>query len=201
MTKKYNYHSKHVELHESKGKKHVFYDGSKFIIKTPADLSAVLVDFVDENYAFIVEQFFSGFHSQKVIGLSLTNEINKDSLMHYYYDNYLYFVTKEYLVEIHMDYENNYKNGNYTLRPRISHSVKSLSYPSSLKMISGNSNPSVPEFQSIMKEFNSQFKEYVDQDKYEEQGKVAKQWLIDHGVAKGYNVVLENGKEVIKSYY
>lgn len=201
ISRKYNYHAKHADIHESKGKKHVFYDGAKFITKTPADLSSILVESVADNYADIVDQFFAGFHSQKVVGLSLTNNIKKENATYYYFDNYFYFVTKEHLVEIHMDYENKYNDGVYTIRPRISHSVKSLSYPDSVKILSGNSNPSVPEFQSIMKDFNSEFKEYVAQDKYEEQGKIAKQWLIDHGVAKGYTVVLENGKEVIKNYY
>lgn len=203
MTKKYNYYDRatYVTYHESKGKKHVFYDGTQFITKTPADLSAVLVDFVDENYAHIVDLFFSGYHSQKIVSVSLTDDIKRDTSIYHYYDNYFYFATKDYLVSVNLDTENSYKNNDYSYRPRVRHTVSSLFYPSSIQIRSDNVNPSIVEFQKIIQQFNSEFSEYVSRDKLEETNKLAREWLIKNGIKQGYNVVLENGKEVLKSYH
>ena len=55
-------------------------------------------------------------------------------------------------------------------------------------------------FRSIQK-FNSEFNHYVSRDQLEKTNKLAKEWLIKNGIKQGYNVVLENGKEVLKSYH
>ena len=201
ITRKYDSKCPYVKVHESKGKKHVFYDGTHFITKTPADLSAVLVNQVNDNYANLVDKFFATTHSQKIVGIALTNEILEQTIMSSYYDNYLYFATKDSLINITMDYETSYKNGINLLRPRINQSVDRISYPGSLKIISARSNASSVEFRDIYQEFSQLFKEYLPYDEYKEVVKKAKQWLLDKGVTKAYNVILENQKQVIRSAY
>lgn len=198
ITRKYDLKSTYVQLHESKGKKHVFYDGTKFITKTPADLSAILIDTIHDNYANLVEQFFDTENSQKIIGLSMTNN-KKQHILSSYYEKYMYFVNNDVLMTIEIGYENTYKNDEYSIRPKLQFSSQLLKKPDSLKIISTNHAVRVDEFVPIMNGFTKLFNEYVKHDEYEKIQKQAVQFLLDNGVHKAYNVVLEDGTEVIHS--
>ena len=198
ISRKYNYNSKYVKQHESKGKKHVFYDGTKFITKTPADLSAVLVDQVNDNYASLVEQFFQTLNSQKIIGLGMTNNKPVHDLSWYYEDS-LYFVTKDFIVDITIDSDSKYTNNEYYMRPKIDYSVEKIEYNDSLKIISTNQTPRVEELKEIINKFKKMFNQYVTSEEYEKVEEQAKQFLLDNGIHKAYTVVLENKTEVVNS--
>lgn len=197
VSRRYERNAGYAEFHESKGKKHVFYDGVKFFTKTPADLSAILVNTVDDNYANLVDKFFETDNSQKITSVVPSK---KTDLQSSYY-HYLYFVTKEHLLNVQISYDNRYNNGDYTMCPKISYSGKTLTYPSSLHMTSSYSqHVNSPEFDKIAKEFSKEFSQYVSRDKYQGVTDIATQWLLERGVTDAYSVVLENGKTMIKSY-
>lgn len=199
ITRKYDSRSIYVKLHESKGKKHIFFDGTKFITKTPADLSAILIDSVHDNYANLVDQFFDTENSQKIIALSRTNN-KKPHALSGYYEKYMYFVTKKVLMNVQISYENKYINNEYFIRPKLQFSSQSLEYPDSVKIVSVNHSQRVEEFVPIMNGFDEMFKDYVKHEDYEKVQKEATQYLLDNGVSKAYNIVLADGTEVIHSY-
>jgi hypothetical protein len=184
-----------VEYHESKGLKHVFYDGEQFITKTPADLSAVLTNFVDSNYQNVVDLFFSGHHSQKIVSVSLTNEVNSKDL--YFHDRF-YFISNNNLFTVFLGNENIYKNGSYLYRPSISYdsNIALLSYPNSLYMKYTN-HISNPELDKIAEKFETEFSEYYPN--YDEQKEKVEKWLLNNGIYKTRIVILENGKQVMKN--
>lgn len=198
ITRRYETNAGHAELHESKGKKHIFYNGAYFITKSASDLSAIIVNSVHEQYANLVDQFFTTIHSQRIVGLSAYKEELPENN---YYHQFLYFLTKEDLVSLHFSYETSYKNGVNTLRPTLQYSSKKLTYNPSLEMSSDGSrhNKVIEEIQKIVNEYKTTFAQYVEHEKYKQNLKDGRKWLLENGVVQGYNVVLENGKEVLKS--
>lgn len=188
----------HVERHESKGKKHVFHDGNQFITKTAADLSAVLVDVVSDNYSNLVQEFFTTIHSQKIVSVVGNKDfVGKNN----HYRSHLYFVTNENLVTISVGYEMSYASGKNMLRPKITHSIKKLEYNGSLKMVSYSSNrQSDKDFQVIENAYHKKYNEYTDHETYQKIKDDSIQWLLNSGVFQAYNIVLENGTEIMKPY-
>lgn len=199
---RYDYTSnlKYIELHESKGKKHIFFDGSKFITKTASDLSSILSAEVVSDYSDLVENFFKTINSQKVVSVSGNNNATGE-LYHYY--NYLYYITDGLLftIEVKQEYSPyNHTTQGYNYRPQLSYNTKAIEYPNSMQFVSGNRIISEKEFKDIEKEFNKVFSEFVETEKLSEKSKEAVAWLLERNIFKGYNLVLENGTEIARSY-
>lgn len=203
ITSRYDYSSnnrKYIELHESKGKKHIFFDGSKFITKTAPDLSSILSAEVVNDYSDLVERFFKTINSQKVVSVS-GNKNAKGDLYHYY--NYLYYITEGLLFTIEVKQEHspyNHKTQGHNYRPQLRYSTKAIEYPNSMQFVSDNRILSAKEFKDIEKEFNKVFCEFVANEKLSEKSKEAVAWLLERNIFKGYNLVLENGSEIARSY-
>lgn len=187
----------YVEAHEAKGKKHVFYDGSSFITKNVPELSAVLVSSVSDDYANLVDKFFTTINSQKIVSVSGNNSVNNNA----YYRTYLYFINNDNLVTINMSYQQNYKNGQNLIRPTLSHSVKKLEYPYSLHILSHSKLVLTDEkFKVIENEFTKKYSVYEKHDEYKKTEEEAIKWLIESGCFSSYDVVLENGSKIKRSY-
>lgn len=67
----YYYSSYSTDCQKSKGKKHIFHDGKNFVIPAPTVLSHAITDEVVENYATLVDDFFSSPYSGKILKLSV----------------------------------------------------------------------------------------------------------------------------------
>lgn len=197
ISRTYNSSSLYAERHESKGKKHIFYNGTTFIVKTAADLSAILSEQVDENYSHLVEEFFKTAHSQKIVSLSTFNNKKKSSTKNNYY-----YITKESLFTIHVSYEQRYTNEQNLIRPHLTTSVKKLEYTGSLQFTSNNQYFSgVNELTKIIDEYHNKYQTHVPSNAYKALLEESREWLRENGIFEGYNIVLENGSEVIRSIY
>lgn len=98
------------KIHALTGKKHVFFDGEKYLTKTAADLSSIEQNTAVENIAQLIENFLNSHHGQTVVGVSVLPGTNKDKhffkhensnllTMAYYphHNNMLSFYTKFYI--------------------------------------------------------------------------------------------------------
>lgn len=66
-----SYDYQNTQTQVSKGKKHVFFDGSRFVVPSVSTLSAEVAPDVVPNYAELVDQFFSTIHSQPIVGVKV----------------------------------------------------------------------------------------------------------------------------------
>lgn len=197
ITQRYDTNATYTQRHEHKGRKHVFTDGTNFIVKTAADLSAILEDKVHADYAHLVESFFNSMHSQPIVSVTPCSTIIPTS---YPYNNYFYFVTKKYLITFHTNYQTSYKNGENTLRPTLDYSVQDLIYNPSLEINSSSQrNIVVQEVQEFVNAYRKKYEEYVSHEQYQLNIEEGKKFLLDNGVVQAYNVVLFNEKEVLKT--
>ena len=57
--------------HQNKGKKHIFWDGEHFRPLGASVLSSAVSDDIVDNYAELVDNFFSTHHSQRIIGVTI----------------------------------------------------------------------------------------------------------------------------------
>lgn len=57
--------------HINKGKKHIFWDGRKFMLLSVSTLSAAISDSIVDEYPYLVDQFFSTYHSQAIVGMQI----------------------------------------------------------------------------------------------------------------------------------
>jgi hypothetical protein len=74
-----------VYAHSSAGKKHVFYnaDTKEFMIPLISAFSGVNTSIVVDNYAEVVDEFFSHYHSQPIVGSTIV-PFERDEKDHYF---------------------------------------------------------------------------------------------------------------------
>lgn len=60
----YDWESYYSKVHTFKGKKHVFYNGSEFVIPSVSSLASVISEEINENYANLVDKFLTTIHAR-----------------------------------------------------------------------------------------------------------------------------------------
>lgn len=188
----------YFSIHESKGKKHIFYNDNLkcFVHKTAADFSSIVANFVSDNYSQLVDTFFTTENSQKIIKIVVNNVPKKKS---YYNEQSLYFIEDDNLILSNLSYRNTYHAHNTQ-----EHCMEySLDFTGHLIDLSkgfskrAQTNISTNFTKSLQKEFTTKFGQPVLLDKHQQLEQSVKEWLIEKGFGINYSYVLENEKEIV----
>lgn len=184
----------YFDVHKSRGKKHVFYnkDNNSFLTKTAADFSSIIEDTPVENYADLVDLFFTTENSQKIVSIKLSNHKKEYS----YYDNHMYFVEDNTLIDTNISYRYHYYSQGIegeSVVFELNFIGYSLDFSDSISKQGGISITS-DLTRNLTKEFEEKLGKAVPREQYSERENQIKAWLKEKGLAKNYSYVLSNQK-------
>lgn len=210
MVKNYNRsYEGYIYTHESKGKKHVFFDGKEFIAKSVNNISEAISDSVVSNYSNLVDSFLKSTNGQKIVGFeSFVNQEKLNKKEHHEYDVDLYFVDSKALMKLYVTSERvglDKATGRYSnnFRIKLEEIILSYSYDGNIKVLRLNKQEQIAKYNNLKNKFNKVFSKEIlvetnhDYDEIYKEIEKAKDWLLENGVVIDFLDILESGDKVI----